>query len=60
MNGEDPVLNKAGLIIKEKDGVVKKRMTFDTRVSGRKGCAKKSQRVLLPLVLDGAIDPLNL
>ena len=52
LKGEAPILSKIGLIVKEKDGVVKKRMILDTKQSGLKHCSAKHQRVLLPRLLD--------
>ena len=58
--GGQPILNKIGLIVREKNGEVKKRMILDTKQSGLKDCAAKHQRVLLPRLLDTITQALNL
>jgi hypothetical protein len=58
--GELPILSRIGLIIKEKGGVIKKRMILDTKWSFLKFCSAKHQRVLLPRLLDAILQGLNL
>ena len=57
--GEQPILNKIGLIVKTRNGVTKTRMILDTKVSNLKSCSKKSQRVLLPRLLDAVVQGLD-
>ena len=49
-----------GLIVKEKDGRISKRMILDTKQSRLKECSAKHQRVLLPRLLDTITQALNL
>ena len=58
--GGAPILNKIGLIVRERNGEVKKRMILDTKQSGLKHCAAKHERVLLPRLLDTIVQALNL
>ena len=60
LKGEEPVLNKIGLIIKTRAGEVKKRMILDTKQSRIKQCSAKYQRVLLPRVLDTIMNAMTL
>ena len=60
LGGQQPILNKIGLIIKEKNGKVHKRMILDTKQSKLKECSAKHQRVLLPRLLDAITQALNL
>ena len=60
LDGQEPVLNKIGIISKERAGIVKKRMILDTKVSGLKKCSAKHQRVLLPRLLDAVLGGLQL
>ena len=57
--GEDPILNKIGLIVKTRNGVTKTRMILDTKVSQLKQCSSKAQRVLLPRLLDAIVQALE-
>lgn len=58
--GAEPVLNKIGVITKERAGKVKKRIILDTKVAGTKECSAKHQRVLLPRLLDAILQSLIL
>jgi hypothetical protein len=58
--GAEPVLNKVGVITKERAGKVKKRIILDTKVAGTKECSAKHQRVLLPRLLDAILQALIL
>lgn len=60
LGGADPILNKIGIISKERAGVVKKRMILDTKVSGLKSRSAKHQRVLLPRLMDAIMQGLSL
>ena len=60
MGGAAPILSKICFIVKERDGVVKKRMILDTKKSGLKHCSAKHQRVLLPRLLDAISKGINL
>lgn len=53
--GEEPILNKIGLIVKTKNGQTKSRMILDTKVSNLKACRSKAQRVLLPRLVDAIV-----
>lgn len=57
--GEAPILNKIGLIIKTRCGITKTHMILDTKVSSLKECSTKSQRVLLPRLLDAIVQALE-
>ena len=57
--GEEPILNKIGLIVKSKNGKTKTRMILDTKVSNLKACSRKAQRVLLPRLLDAIVQGLE-
>jgi hypothetical protein len=59
LNGAEPILNKIGLIIKTRNGVRKVRMILDTKVSGLKSCSLKSQRVILPRLLDAIVQGMH-
>ena len=58
--GSEPILNKIGIITKERAGIVKKRMTLDTKVAGTKECSAKHERVLLPRLLDAIMQAMVL
>ena len=58
--GAEPVLNKVGVITKERAGKIKKRIILDTKVAGTKECSAKHQRVLLPRLLDAILQALIL
>ena len=50
LNGAKPILSKIGIITKERQGKVKKRLILDTKASFIKQCSAKHQRVLLPRI----------
>ena len=52
--GEEPILSKFGLVVKEKAGVTKKRLILDAKASGISDVASKRERVILPRILDVA------
>jgi len=54
--GEDPVLSRFGLIIKIRYDKVKKRLILDSKQSGVSQNASKLERVILPRILDAALD----
>ena len=54
------MLNKIGLIIKTRNGVTKARMILDTKESGVKKVASKTQRVTLPRLFDAVLRMLRL
>lgn len=58
--GTEPVLSKFGLVIKERAGVVRKRLILDAKASGISEVASKKERILLPRILDVAHNVLNL
>ena len=59
LNGAEPILNKIGLIVKTRNGIRKVRMILDTKVSGLKACSLKSQRVVLPRLLDAIVQAMH-
>ena len=52
LNGDEPILNKIGIITRERGGVIKKRMILDTTQSRIKEATAKGQRVFLPRLFD--------
>ena len=58
--GTEPILSKFGLVVKERNGVMKKRLILDAKSSGITGVASKHERILLPRILDVAHNVLNL
>ena len=58
--GADPVLSKFGLVLKERAGIVKKRLILDAKASGISEVASKRERILLPRILDITHNVLNL
>ena len=52
LDGALPVLNKIGIISKQRMGKIKKRIILDTKASFVKQCSAKHQRVILPRILD--------
>ena len=59
LGGAAPILSKIGLIIKTKGNVRKVRMILDTKESNLKSCSAKSQRVLLPRLLDAIVQGMH-
>ena len=55
-----PILNKTGLIIKTRNGVTKTRTILDTKESGVKWITAKTQRVILPRLMDAVLRMLYL
>ena len=53
--GGKPVLNKPRLIVETRNDIVKARMIFDTTESGVKWITAKTQRVILPRLLDAVL-----
>ena len=58
--GEEPVLSKFGLVVKVRFDRIKKRLILDSKASGVSSEASKLERVLLPRMLDVAMDVLAL
>ena len=58
--GDEPVLSKFGMIVKNKNGVIKKRIILDGKQSKVTKCATKRERVILPRVLDVVHDALHM
>lgn len=59
--GEGPkVISKFGQVVKEKDGITKRRTILDAKESGVTACARKNQRIVLPSVNDLVFDALDL
>ena len=58
--GGDPILNKVGIITKERAGVVKRRLILNTKLSNVKSASRKCQRVILPRLLDAVLRTLAL
>ena len=58
--GETPVLSKFGMVIRTRAGRTKRRLILDSKVSGVSGAASKLERILLPRLLDVAVDVLEL
>jgi len=52
LGSEDPVFSKLGLIVKERDGKVKKRLIVDSKQSRVKHASLKAERIVLPRVRD--------
>ena len=57
---EAPVLSKFGLIVKTRANKIKKRLILDSKSSGISRVATKHERVVLPRMLDVALDTLHL
>ena len=60
LDGQEPILNKIGIIVKQQGNTVKKRMILDTKQSKIKQASTKGQRVLLPRVLDAVMNGMRL
>jgi len=58
--GESPVLSKFGLVVKIRYDKIKKRLILDSAQSGVSKVASKLERIILPRILDAAIDVLHL
>ncbi|CAK0837579.1 unnamed protein product [Prorocentrum cordatum] len=59
LDGEAPVLSKFGIVTKTRNGRIKRRLILDSQVSGVSAAASKLERVLLPKLLDVAVDVLD-
>ena len=60
LDGEEPVLSKIGLIIRERAGKRKIRMVVDSKRSGVSKACKKWQRTQLPTILHAVWDLMEL
>ena len=60
LKGERPLVSKGALISKLKDGVLKHRLTLDSRTSGANDATHKWERILLPRAWDVVQDATNL
>ena len=58
--GGEPVLSKIGIVTKTRAGKETHRMILDTKESHLKECSVKSQRVLLPRLLDSILNGLKI
>jgi len=58
--GEKPILSKFGLVIKMRNGKLKRRLILDSKSSGVSIYASKRERVILPRLLDIIFDILGL
>ena len=58
--GEAPVLSKFGMLTKVRGGRVKRRLILDGKVSGVSAVASKLERILLPKLLDVAVDVMDI
>jgi len=58
--GDDPILSKFGMVVKVRFDKVKKRLILDSKKSGVSAAASKLERVILPRLLDAALDILHL
>ena len=54
--GEEPLLSKLGLIVKERNRRAKKRIILDAKASGVSAVASTVERILLPRILDLVAD----
>ena len=60
LNGHTPVCSKMALVTSEKDGVLKRRLVLDCRVSGANDKAVKRERIILPRLWDVVTDATHL
>jgi hypothetical protein len=58
--GGAPILNKVGIVVKERAGIVKRRLILNTKLSNVKLASRKCQRVILPRLLDAVLRTLAL
>ena len=58
--GEEPVLSRMAVIVKTKNGKVKKLIVLNTRSSGVSESSSRSERAVLPRALDCAFDIMDL
>lgn len=60
LGGQQPVISKFGLVLRERLGIVKRRLILDSKESGITACARKNQRILLPQATDLIFDLLRM
>ena len=53
-------MSRFGLVVKERNGIIKKRLILDAKASGISDFASKKERVILPRILDVAQNVLKL
>jgi hypothetical protein len=59
LDGEVPIISKFGMIVKVKQGKVKRRLILDAKESGVTRCGRKNERIMLPSVINLVFDALS-